>query len=119
MKNVMLFLLILLCACSTKIAINTEPSGANIYIDGEYYGTSPVVTFISEFSLRNSFRVRCEKKGYEPHHQIFIYNEQTTYIQDYGIVTDSQGNIYSGIGGSAATTGGWPQNVVIRLRRKK
>ena len=46
------------------ITIKTEPSGAEIYIDGKKVGTTPYLSEMIEFGRR---RVELKKSGYEPY----------------------------------------------------
>ena len=46
------------------ITIKTEPSGADIYIDGKKVGTTPYLSEMIEFGRR---RVELKKSGYEPY----------------------------------------------------
>ena len=64
LKNIVLIAAIVAVAgCSTFVRIETEPSGADIYVNDVKIGKSPVEQEYSNF-VGNEYYVRIEKKGY-------------------------------------------------------
>lgn len=57
--------LALMPACTHLTNINTEPEGAEVFINGVFVGTTPV-TYRSRSGLPDTAILRIEKDGYEP-----------------------------------------------------
>ena len=53
-------------ACSTKMRVNTDPNGADVYVDGEHQGKSPV-TYDAKSGPPSSgdINVVAKKEGYK------------------------------------------------------
>lgn len=116
MKNIILVLVgMILVGCTTSIPINTDPSGAKVYVDGEFAGPSPAIAVIPNHI--KYFRVRVELDGYEPQERIIQKQTQTTTGVQSGYVYGSTGYA-SGIGTSSYVTEAWP-DVLIKLERKR
>jgi hypothetical protein len=54
---------IMLTGCSSTVQILTEPSGADVEINGKSYGKTPVTTSLSNLAF-NEYQVRLKKEGY-------------------------------------------------------
>ena len=63
-RNIMMIALIVaVVGCSTMVRIETEPSGADVYVNDVKIGKSPVEQEYSNF-VGNQYYVRIERKGY-------------------------------------------------------
>ena len=63
-RNIMMIALIVaVVGCSTMVRIETEPSGADVYVNDVKIGKSPVEQEYSNF-VGNEYYVRIERKGY-------------------------------------------------------
>jgi len=70
------------------ITIKTEPSGAEIYIDGKKVGTTPYLSEMIEFGRR---RVELKKSGYEPYVKVVTIKadeEENTQLANVKLVED-------------------------------
>ena len=60
-------LVTLLCfapiACSHRVSINSNPTGARTYVDNQFIGLTPA-TFVEKSGLGKQYQVRLEKDGY-------------------------------------------------------
>lgn len=65
---------ILLASCSSSTIIQSNPSGAKVYIDGEAVGTTPY-THRDTKIVGSSTSVVLEKEGYAPFNTSFSRNE--------------------------------------------
>lgn len=76
-KTIALFLAgtILLASCSSKTLIQSNPSGAKVYLNGESVGTTPY-THEDTKIVGSTTTVKLEKEGYEPFNTTFSRNEQ-------------------------------------------
>jgi len=54
---------IILTGCSTSVQILSEPSGADVEINGKSYGTTPATIKLSDLAF-NEYQVRLKKEGY-------------------------------------------------------
>ena len=54
-----------LAGCTSHILINTEPDGAEVYVDGQYLGQAPV-QFADTSIVGTTHLVEVKKEGYEP-----------------------------------------------------
>lgn len=71
--------------------IQSSPSGANIYIDGSYRGTTSAVITLDS----GTHNVRLEKPGYETWYgTATVYTDQTQYLSPSLSPTDSYGHIH-------------------------
>ena len=50
--------------CTNLITINSDPMGADCYVNEEYRGMTPLVTAVESWALGPNPRLRLEKKGY-------------------------------------------------------
>jgi len=50
-------------ACSTMVTISSEPSGANVFLNGKLSGKTPYKTKLSDF-VGKSYPIRLQLKGY-------------------------------------------------------
>lgn len=53
----------LVFACSHRVNINSNPTGARAFVDGQFIGLTPA-TFIEKSSLGKDYEIRLEKQGY-------------------------------------------------------
>ena len=70
------------------ITIKTEPSGAEVYIDGKKVGTTPYLSEMIEFGRR---RVELKKSGYEPYVKVVTIKadeEENTQLANVKLVED-------------------------------
>ena len=56
--------LISLIGCNTLVRIESEPPGADVYINEQYIGETPVEKSLSDF-VGNDYRVRLELEGHQ------------------------------------------------------
>lgn len=117
MKNIAFLFLCFIISCQ-QIAINTDPQGAEIYINGNYIGTSPTTTSVSEFT--SSINIRVEKYGYRTQSKVItpriIRNEGVGIYNFY----DNQYNYNSsatGIYGNESRA--WDNEIFFRLQPNK
>ncbi len=75
MLAVLLVGAILLASCASSTTINSVPSGAKVYIDGEIAGTTPYL-YTDTKIVGSSTSVRLEKEGYETLHTGFSRMEE-------------------------------------------
>lgn len=66
---------ILLASCSSKTLIQSNPSGAKVYLNGEAVGTTPY-THEDTKIVGSTTSVKLEKEGYEPFITSFSRNEK-------------------------------------------
>ena len=52
-----------LTACSHRLSINSNPTGARTYVDGQFIGLTPA-TFVERSGRGTEFEIRLEKDGY-------------------------------------------------------
>ncbi len=64
MAVMMAALPVLLTGCSSTTTLNSSPSGATIFVDGQKLGTTPV-QFTSKSIVGTDHQVRLELAGYE------------------------------------------------------
>ncbi len=67
MKNTLYFVLILsllFASCASSTLIETKPEAADVYINNEYAGKSPVVMKDYKFATSTTY-IKLEKEGYE------------------------------------------------------
>jgi hypothetical protein len=58
-------LVLLISGCSTMVAIQTDPEGASVKINGQPVGKTPLTTELSNFDF-DDYVVEVKKDGYEP-----------------------------------------------------
>lgn len=77
-KTTALFLAgcILLVSCSSKTLIQSNPSGAKVYLNGEAVGTTPYSHEDTKI-VGSTTTVKLEKEGYETFNSSFSRNEKT------------------------------------------
>lgn len=56
---------VLFASCSSSTLIQSEPSGAKLYMNGEYMGVTPF-SYSDTKIVGSSTEIRLEKEGYEP-----------------------------------------------------
>jgi len=64
-KMIVVLLIVSLVGCTTLTTIQTDPSGAKLYINDEPKGTTPYVGELSNFVF-NTYNIRIELDGYFP-----------------------------------------------------
>ncbi len=76
-KAIALFLsiLVLFGSCSSSTMINSSPTGAKVYINGESVGTTPYKHSDTKI-VGSSSSIRLEKEGYESFNTSISRNEQ-------------------------------------------
>lgn len=52
-----------LTACSHRVNVNSNPTGARIYVDGEFRGLTPT-SFVERSGRGKEYEIRLEKEGY-------------------------------------------------------
>lgn len=67
--------LILFTSCSSTTLISSEPSGAQVYLNGERMGKTPY-THTDTKILGTCTTLRLEKEGYESFNTVFCRNEE-------------------------------------------
>lgn len=72
-----LSLMILLTSCASTTVIQSEPSGANVYINGEKVGVTPH-TYQDTKIVGSTVSVKLTKEGYEDLTTSFSRNEQVS-----------------------------------------
>ena len=72
-----LSLTIFLTSCASTTVIQSEPSGANVYIDGEKVGVTPH-TYKDTKIVGSTVSVKLTKEGYEDFITTFSRNEQVS-----------------------------------------
>lgn len=65
---------VLFASCSSTTLIQSEPSGAKVYMNGEYKGVTPY-SYSDTKIVGSSTEVRLEKEGYEPLYTMLSRNE--------------------------------------------
>jgi uncharacterized protein YceK len=73
--SVMLAVVMLLSGCASTTVIQSIPSGAKVYVDGETLGTTPYSYSDTKFTGSTNF-LRLEKEGYEVFNTSFSRNEE-------------------------------------------
>lgn len=105
--------------CTTLVPVNTDPSGAKVFVDGVLAGISPCEVGLSG----ESARVRVEKEGYESAERIVRKGKERVV---YGIGTATatgfgpygRSSFATGTGTQMhVVPGQWPREIFIRLRR--
>lgn len=66
---------VLLASCSSTTMIQSTPTGAKVYIDGQPAGTTPYPHTDTKI-VGSATTVKLEKEGYEPLNTSFYRNEQ-------------------------------------------
>ena len=66
---------ILLASCSSRTLIQSNPSGAKVYLNGESVGTTPY-THEDTKVVGSVTTVKLEKEGFEPFNTSFARNEE-------------------------------------------
>lgn len=66
---------VLFASCSSATLIQSEPSGAKVYMNGEYKGVTPL-TYSDTKIVASVTDVRIEKEGYETLNTLLSRNER-------------------------------------------
>lgn len=118
-----MFLLIILCClvgCPATTAINSDPQGANVFLDGEFEGVTPLPVRLSDWS--NETTIKCEKVGYKSQERLIMKRVSTTHGVTYGTAsvynykTNSMGTAW-GMQNTMQTTSEWPTDVFFKLEK--
>lgn len=72
---VLLAATVLFASCSSATLIQSNPSGAKLYMNGEYMGVTPY-TYSDTKIVGSSTEVRLEKDGYEPMYTFLSRDER-------------------------------------------
>lgn len=75
LSSVFLFFAFFLVSCSSSTILNSEPSGAKIYVNESLRGTTPY-PYSDTKIVGSSTRIKLVKEGYEDFHTIISRNEQ-------------------------------------------
>ncbi len=70
-----LAILVLIASCSSSTMINSYPSGAKVYMNGESVGTTPYQHSDTKI-VGSSTNIRLEKEGYENYNAVISRNEK-------------------------------------------
>jgi hypothetical protein len=62
--SIVFVLIVALVSCSTMVTINSEPEGAEVYLDQRYMGDTPITKELSNL-ITHQYRIRLEKEGYK------------------------------------------------------
>lgn len=73
--SVVLAITVLFASCSSATLIQSNPSGAKVYMDGQYMGTTPY-SYSDTKIIGSITEVRLEKEGYETFHTFLSRNER-------------------------------------------
>lgn len=73
--SIILACAILFSSCSSTTLIQSRPSGANLYLNDEFVGTTPY-THTDTKIVGSTTIVLLEKEGFEPFHTSFSRNEE-------------------------------------------
>lgn len=65
---------VLFASCSSNTLIQSDPSGAKVYMNGEYKGVTPY-SYSDTKIVGSTTEVRLEKEGYEPLYTMLSRNE--------------------------------------------
>lgn len=65
---------VLFASCSSSTLIQSEPSGAKVYMNGEYKGVTPF-PYSDTKIVGSTTEIRLEKEGYEPLYTMLSRNE--------------------------------------------
>lgn len=68
-------LVILITSCSSTTLIQSDPTGAKLYVDGEYVGRTPYPHADTKIT-GSPTQIRIEKEGYEDFHAVIIRSEE-------------------------------------------
>ena len=116
MKYLILLITLVLVSCTQRIAINTDPSGVRVYLDGDYIGLSPL---IGEFLKDSSqIRIRCEKEGYGMQERVLT--SETSVGYGAGLTNTynfSTGGMSTGFGSMVSVSKRWPADIFIKLEK--
>lgn len=66
---------LLLTGCSSATLINSEPQGAQVFVDGELKGTTPY-TYSDRKTIGSTTNILLKKEGYEDYNMLLIRNEE-------------------------------------------
>ena len=50
-------------ACSHRVTINSNPTGARVYVDNQFVGVTPA-SFVEKSGLAKEYQIRLEREGY-------------------------------------------------------
>lgn len=70
----LLAVVVLFSSCSSTTLIQSIPSGAKLYMNGEYMGVTPF-TYTDTKIVGSTTEIRLEKEGYEPLYTIMTRDE--------------------------------------------
>ncbi len=66
---------LLLVGCSSATLINSEPQGAQVFVDGEMKGTTPY-TYSDRKTIGSTTNILLKKEGYEEYNMLLVRNEE-------------------------------------------
>jgi len=67
--------IVFLSGCTSTTLIQSNPTGAKVFINEEYYGTTPT-TYSDQKIVTSTNHVRLELDGYETFYTVFSRNEE-------------------------------------------
>jgi predicted acylesterase/phospholipase RssA len=114
----LIILIVAISGCGVPIAVNSVPGGADVYLDGEFVGNTPVIVRVSDFA--EDAVIKCELDGYEPQERIITKQYSTEHTisgtNAYAYSPRNNTSVY-GTGMTTQTTlkGHWPAEIFFRL----
>jgi len=64
--------------CVSSTMIQSEPAGAKVFINGEYYGETPIIMADSKLALTSTY-IRLEKEGYRTLETVIVRDEDIDF----------------------------------------
>lgn len=80
-----ILLFLTLSGCSHSVLITTDPTGANVTVNGQMIGQSPV-TFVEKSGFNRNYSVSINKDGYRPIDTVLSQTLNPTYAVVAGLV---------------------------------
>jgi hypothetical protein len=68
-------ILIIVSGCSSSTIINTEPQGAQVFVNDQPVGTTPY-TYSDRKTIGSTTRISIKKEGYEDFNTLLVRNEE-------------------------------------------
>lgn len=111
-----------MAGCPATTAVNSDPLGAKVFVDGEYVGNTPIAIRLSDWYSES--KIRCEKEGFTPQERLVIKQGHGTYQTQSGMATAYNPNTGqtaygTGFGTTSSYTSSWPPDVFFKLEKIK
>ena len=119
MKRITIVLILIFMASCATTAVNTNPQGARVYVNGEFCGVTPCSVNLGEWS--SSALVRVELDGYGS--KSLMVQKQVTHTMTRetagAVAYNARGGIgvAHGHGTSHTTTETWPSQLFFDFTR--